>query len=98
MRYTCLHTHSIFSDGKSTVEEHILSAIKKGFASIGFTDHSYTFFDTSYCMKPEQYPDYRKTVLEMQKKYADQIDVFLGLELDGYSTAPEDMCRLEFFH
>jgi len=89
MKFTCLHTHSTFSDGKSTVEEHILSAIEKGFASIGFTDHSYTFFDLAYCMMPDQYSAYRKTVLEMQKKYADRIDVFLGLELDGYSDAPD---------
>lgn len=88
MRYTCLHTHSTFSDGRSTVEEQIRSAIEKGFASIGFSDHSYTAFDLSYCMKKELIQDYCNVVRSMAQKYSDQIDVFLGLEWDGYSETP----------
>ena len=29
MRYSNLHTHSTFSDGKHTMEENVLSAIEK---------------------------------------------------------------------
>lgn len=90
MRYTSLHTHSTFSDGKSTMEEQIRSAIEKGFASVGFSDHSYTDFDLSYCMKKEQYPAYRQTVRTLAEQYADQIEVFLGLELDGYGEMPDE--------
>ena len=90
MRYTSLHTHSTFSDGKSTMEEQVLSAIEKGFASVGFSDHSYTDFDLSYCMKPEQVPAYRQTILELAEKYRDQIEIFMGLELDGYSDIPAE--------
>ena len=90
MRYTSLHTHSTFSDGKSTMEEQVLSAIEKGFASVGFSDHSYTSFDLSYCMKQEQVPVYRQTILDLAEKYADQIEILLGLELDGYSDIPEE--------
>lgn len=90
MRYTSLHTHSTFSDGKSTMEEQVLSAIEKGFASVGFSDHSYTNFDLSYCMKQEQVPAYRQTIQDLAEKYADQIEILMGLELDGYSDIPEE--------
>ena len=85
MRFSNLHTHSIFSDGKNTPEEIVLSAIEKDFVSIGFSDHSDTPCDQSYCMKIPQYPDYFRTVRELKEKYAEQIDVLLGLELDYYS-------------
>jgi len=90
MRYTSLHTHSTFSDGKSTMAEQVLSAIEKGFASVGFSDHSYTKFDLSYCMKLEQVPAYRQTIQALAEKYADRLEVLMGLELDGYSDIPEE--------
>ena len=90
MKFCDLHTHSTFSDGKSTMEEQVLSAISKGFASVGFSDHSYTEFDLSYCMKLEQVPAYRQTIQDLAEKYADQIEVLMGLELDGYSDIPEE--------
>lgn len=85
MRFSNLHTHSVFSDGKNTPEEIVLSAIEKNFISIGFSDHSDTPCDQSYCMKLPQYPEYFRTVRELNKKYADRIDVLLGIELDYYS-------------
>lgn len=85
MRFSNLHTHSVFSDGKNTPEEIVLSAIEKNFVSIGFSDHSDTPCDQSYCMKLPQYPDYFRTVRELKARYADRIDVLLGLELDYYS-------------
>ena len=85
MRFSNLHTHSVFSDGKNTPEEIVLSAIEKGFVSIGFSDHSDTPCDQSYCMKVPQYPEYFATVRSLKEKYADRIDVLLGLELDYYS-------------
>ena len=48
-----LHIHSTYCDGKSTLRESVDSAIEKGFATIGFSGHSYTFFDESYCMSLE---------------------------------------------
>ncbi len=85
MRFSNLHTHSVFSDGKNTPEEIVQSAIEKGFVSIGFSDHSHTPCDESYCMLTPAYPDYYRTVNELKKKYAGQIDVLLGLEQDYYS-------------
>lgn len=85
MRFSNLHTHSVFSDGKNTPEEIVLSAIEKNFVSIGFSDHSHTPCDESYCMLTPAYPEYFKTVLDLKKKYEAEIDVLLGMELDYYS-------------
>lgn len=87
MRFSNLHTHSTFSDGKNTPEEIVKSAIEKNFVSIGFSDHSDTPCDQSYCMKTPAYPDYFRTVRELGERYGDKIDVLLGLELDYYSVA-----------
>lgn len=93
MRYSNLHNHTIFSDGKHTVEENILSAIDKNMLSLGFSDHSFTERDPSYCMHPEQYDTYLATIRELGSKYADRLPVYAGMELDYYSavdTTPFD--------
>lgn len=85
MRYSNLHTHSVFSDGKHTLEENVRSAIEKGMCSLGFSDHSFTACDTSYCMKLEQYEAYRKECARLKAAYSDRIPLYTGLELDAYS-------------
>ena len=92
MRYSNLHTHTNFSDGKHTPEENILSAIEKNMLSLGFSDHSFTACDPSYCMWEEKYEPYRQEIRRLQEKYAAQLPVYLGMELDYYSelTNPED--------
>ena len=85
MRYSNLHTHTSFSDGLHTIEENIISAIEKNMVSIGISDHSYTDFDLRYCMRPVNIPAYIREVRRVQEKYKDQIEVYLGLEYDGYT-------------
>ena len=71
MRYTNLHTHTNFSDGAHSVAENVASAVNKNMLSLGFSDHSYTPCDPLYCMKPEQYEPYLRT-LEAAKKECSQ--------------------------
>ncbi len=85
MRYSNLHTHSTFSDGKHSLEENVLSAIEKNMLSLGFSDHSYTACDTSYCMKQEDYEGYLQSIRQLKEKYSNQIPLYSGLELDYYS-------------
>ena len=90
MRYSNLHTHSVFSDGKHTLEENVLSAIEKGMCSLGFSDHSHTDCDLSYCMKTEQYDAYLQEIARLKKAYAHQIPLYAGLELDAYSQCDRE--------
>ncbi len=85
MRFCNLHQHSSFSDGRNTPEEIVERAIKLGLASIGFSDHSYTAIDTSYCLQPEDYTKYLNEIKRLKEKYRGEIEIFTGLELDYFS-------------
>lgn len=80
-----LHTHSIRCDGKDSIEDMTLHAIELGFDSVGFSGHSPMFYAPTHGMKPEEVEDYLLDVRSIQKKYADKIKVFCGIELDLYS-------------
>lgn len=85
MKYSNLHTHTTFSDGKHSVRENIESAIRLGMSSLGFSDHCYTYFDTSYCIPKDRVADYIKEVRDLGEEYRDRIEIYLGYELDGYA-------------
>ena len=85
MRYSNLHNHTNFSDGKHTPEENVLAAIEKNMLSLGFSDHSFTACDTSYCMKQEQYGKYLQTIAQLKQSYSNQLPIYAGMELDYYS-------------
>ncbi len=86
MRYSNLHTHTVFSDGNHTVEETIMSAIDAGMISLGFSDHCYTYFDTSYCVQADNVKNYISEVRRQAEAYKDKIEIYLGIELDGFAT------------
>lgn len=80
-----LHTHSTFSDGKSTMEEIILTAIEKNFISIGFSDHSYAPEAYSYCMDKEMIIPYIDSINKLKLKYSEKIEIYTGIEWDYYT-------------
>lgn len=83
-----LHTHTTYCDGKNSAEEMVLSAIEKGFDILGFSGHSYTPFDESYCMSLENTRLYRKEIARLKEKYKDKITILCGIEQDYYSNQP----------
>ena len=86
MRYLQnLHTHSKYCDGKDSLEEIVLSAIEKGFDSIGFSGHSYMHFSATIPMTPERTEEYKKEIALLKEKYKDKIKIFCGLEVEIYS-------------
>ena len=86
-----LHTHTHYVDGKDTPEEMILTAIERGFDSIGFSDHS--LMKNSFLprkMTPDAFARYKAEVRALKEKYRGVLDVFCGLEYDFYSDVPTD--------
>lgn len=83
-----LHTHTVYCDGKNTAEEMIISAMDKGMTSIGFSGHTLTPNDTSYCMSRENTLRYAREISYLKNKYSDKITVYLGLEQDYFSVEP----------
>ena len=82
---TNYHTHTCFCDGKNTPEEMVQEAIRLGCREIGFSGHSHTPFDDSFCMSKENTLAYRRAVRAMQEKYGDKIKIYLGIEQDYHS-------------
>ena len=83
-----IHTHTVFCDGKNTVEEMIQSAIGLGLDSLGFTGHACFPFESCWAMKDGVPPLYYAEVQRQRERYGDQIDIFLGIEQDVFSDPP----------
>ena len=90
-----LHTHSTYVDGKLSPEEMIHVAIEKGFDSLGFAEHSYVIFDEDFSLTLTDTVKYKNEINALKKKYAQDIEIFLGLEVD-YFTAPGTTEGLDF--
>ena len=95
MRFSNMHQHSTFSDGADPMEAVVQSAIARNFVSLGFSDHSFTPCDTSYCMKLERYNAYLAEIARLRDQYADRLEVLAGLELDYFSEA--DRSRFDYW-
>lgn len=87
------HTHTTYCDGKESAEKMILAAISKGFTRLGFSGHSYTAYDESYCMKKAEVYRYVEEIHALKEKYKDKIQIFCGVEQDYgsiFTTDPFD--------
>ncbi len=80
-----LHTHSVYCDGKDTLEEMIQTAMAKGFTSLGFSGHSYMSFAEEHSMSLSGTEEYKEEVLRLKEKYKDIFPIFLGLEVEIFS-------------
>ncbi len=86
MKYVSnLHTHTIYCDGKNTVEENIQYAIDKKFISLGFSGHSHFYIDNT-SMSEENTIKYLDDIKKAKDTYKNQIQIYLGIEGDYYSN------------
>ena len=85
-----LHTHTTYCDGKNSPEEMVLDAISAGFDVLGFSGHSYTSFDESYCMSREQTQAYQAEIRALAEKYKNRIRILCGIEQDRYGDDEPD--------
>ena len=77
-----LHTHSNFSDGKSSAEEVVIEAINQGLEVLGFSDHSPVPFENSFAIKNDEVHNYISTIKSLKEKYQDKIDIYCSMEMD----------------
>ena len=76
------HSHSIFCDGRSPMEDFVRFAIAKGVTKYGFSSHAPLPFHTSWNMNLDDLPYYKQEFYRLKEKYASEIELFLGLEVD----------------
>ncbi len=79
---TCYHTHSDFSDGKTSMENIVKAAVDNGFEIIGMTDHGPVPFPSAWNMPYEKITSYLQEINRLKEKYQDKITLLKGLEVD----------------
>lgn len=91
-----LHTHhDRCGHATGTIEDYVKSAIEAGITAIGISDHSPYFAheddhpQPGIAMARSEFPNYIAEVLRLKEKYADRIEVLLGVESDFYPEHAE---------
>lgn len=82
MNLTNYHSHCSFCDGRAPFEEFVKEAITQGFYSYGVSSHAPLPFSTQWTMEWEQMEAYLDEFKNLRSKYADEIELYVGLEID----------------
>ncbi len=82
------HTHTRYSDGHDTPREMIREAVSRGFTALGFSDHSWAWFESSYSMSPEGTLACFREIRSLAAEDRGVIEIYNGVELDGESGIP----------
>ena len=83
-----LHTHTArCNHATGTDEEYVLAAIEAGFDKLGFSDHTPFPYRDGFVARDkmgiDQLEDYLSSVEVLRRKYADRIEIRLGLECEA---------------
>jgi len=84
------HTHTVYCDGHDTPTEMAEAAYQMGLDTLGFSGHSYTHFDTAWCMSQENTIRYQNEIQHLKSLYTGRMDILLGIEQDFYSEEKTD--------
>lgn len=85
-RMTCdLHTHTVYSHGKETIESNVKVAVNKGLEAIAISDHGPGHL--TYGMKLSDVKEMREEINRLSKLYP-QIKIYLSVEANIKEKAP----------
>ena len=84
-----LHTHSVYSDGKSQPREIVEEAIRQGLTTLGFSEHSPLPFDNNFSVKSADMPRYVAEIAQLKEEFKDKIDIYCALEADYLTGVSE---------
>ena len=84
-----LHTHSVYSDGKSQPKEIVEEAVRQGLTTLGFSEHSPLPFNNNFSVKSEDMPRYVAEIAQLKEEYQGKIDLLCGLEADYLTGVSE---------
>ena len=76
------HTHSRFSDGSAEPVEYIEEAIRQGFSSLGFSEHSALPFENTFALENGSEQAYIQEISRLRELYKARLEVLLSLEAD----------------
>lgn len=95
MYWSNYHSHSVFCDGRSSMENFVRFAIAKGIRKYGFSSHAPLPFLTKWTMLEDDFDDYQSEFYRLQEKYSNYIQLYLALEVDYIHNCLS--VRSEFF-
>ena len=84
-----LHTHSVYSDGKSQPREIVEEAIRQGLTTLGFSEHSPLPFDNNFSVKSADMPRYVAEIAQLKEEFKDKIGIYCALEADYLTGVSE---------
>jgi histidinol-phosphatase (PHP family) len=84
-----LHTHSVYSDGKSQPREIVEEAVRQGLLTLGFSEHSPLPFDNNFSVKTADMPRYVAEITQLKEEFKDKINICCGLEADYLTGVSE---------
>ncbi|NLD19356.1 MAG: histidinol-phosphatase [Clostridiales bacterium] len=76
------HVHTNYTDGSNSPEEMVLRAVDLGMKSLGFSEHAYVSFDPDCRLDLDQIGLYKREIKRLKEKYAGQIEILCGIEMD----------------
>lgn len=82
MRLQDLHTHSLYDDGRASLEQMVKAAIDRGLSGVGLSMHSPIEGEYDWTATPEAVPRFIREARRLKQAYRDQIEVFCGIEYD----------------
>jgi histidinol-phosphatase (PHP family) len=99
------HCAQFCSHAQNTLEEVIQAYIAKGFAWVGITEHMPPVADRfmyaeerkagcNIAALQDRFDRYMKEGRRLQKKYADELEIFIGFETEAYTGAIEKARQL----
>ncbi|MBR1512931.1 MAG: histidinol-phosphatase [Bacteroidales bacterium] len=84
-----LHTHSVYSDGKSQPREIVEEAVRQGLTTLGFSEHSPLPFDNNFSVKAADMPKYVAEIAQLKADFKNKIDLYCALEADYITGVSE---------
>lgn len=84
---TNYHSHCTYCDGRAPMEEFVQAAIAEGFTAYGISSHAPLPFYAAHAMVKEDVPAYLQEIEALKKKYAGQIELYAGMEIDYLDDA-----------
>lgn len=82
MKYSDMHTHGCYSDGKGNFSDFVRSAENKEIISLGFSDHSPVPIENCWSMKKDLLKDYFDDLNLIKNNAPSKLDIYTGMELD----------------
>jgi len=85
-QFSCMHTHTLFCDGKDDIETMCRAAYEKKLCALGFSAHApiykQTGLKTDWNMNEDRLNEYISQVHAAKRRWQGRLAVYLGLEVD----------------